>query len=395
MFESNDVLDLTRVWLAAAGRVDGWQPALEQACQIFGCFAAQLTHFEMVDGQPQSRFQSVVGIPALGEDDIKLLYELAPVDPRDPLNIDQPWHPGVPATTPPEVLRGWRDGIPVTCRMFVSEEDLHTSEMYRRLLGPAGIEYTLLLRWFRPDDTVSSFSLMRSRQQGPFSGADRALLRRYSSFIRQAVDLHLQFMSLDFERCAAMQLLDGMAVGLALVGADGSLALINDTLREMLVRGDGLRAVEGRFELDDPAARRAWLEALEGLSSDRAAESISIERPSGEASYAATVSLLAGTTLEASPLAASRPLALVLITGPRRESEVARALLRGLYGLTPTETRVLMRLLEGDTQKAIAEQLSVSINTVKTHFKGLFRKTRTRRQAELVALVARAVGRFL
>ena len=58
------------------------------------------------------------------------------------------------------------------------------------------------------------------------------------------------------------------------------------------------------------------------------------------------------------------------------------------YGLTPAELRVLFALVEFGGVSDIAGALGVSPGTAKTHLRRLFAKTGTRRQVDLVKLVA-------
>jgi DNA-binding CsgD family transcriptional regulator/PAS domain-containing protein len=63
-----------------------------------------------------------------------------------------------------------------------------------------------------------------------------------------------------------------------------------------------------------------------------------------------------------------------------------------LYGLTASEIRVMDAVLKVSSVKAIAEMLGVSQSTVKTHLNNVFRKSGTKRQIDLVKLVA-GIGR--
>ena len=58
------------------------------------------------------------------------------------------------------------------------------------------------------------------------------------------------------------------------------------------------------------------------------------------------------------------------------------------YRLTPTELRVLLAIVEVGGVPEVAEALGIGEATVKTHLHRLFSKTGTRRQADLVKLVA-------
>ncbi|EMO7188639.1 helix-turn-helix transcriptional regulator [Pluralibacter gergoviae] len=63
-----------------------------------------------------------------------------------------------------------------------------------------------------------------------------------------------------------------------------------------------------------------------------------------------------------------------------------------IFHITPGENAVLCLLLDGMMPEECALHLNISITTVRTHLSALFRKTKTRSQAELL-LIARAVYR--
>ena len=77
----------------------------------------------------------------------------------------------------------------------------------------------------------------------------------------------------------------------------------------------------------------------------------------------------------------------------RNGSSVARldiAAIRDAFGLTSREADVVRLLAEGFDLAAIAAHLGIRIDTARTYLKDVFEKTGTRRQGELVALVARS-----
>src|SRR5262245_58354054 len=63
-------------------------------------------------------------------------------------------------------------------------------------------------------------------------------------------------------------------------------------------------------------------------------------------------------------------------------------LLRELFLLTPAECRLASRLCCGEALDSIAKDLNVGRGTLRGHLKALFWKTGTRRQGELIALLA-------
>lgn len=63
--------------------------------------------------------------------------------------------------------------------------------------------------------------------------------------------------------------------------------------------------------------------------------------------------------------------------------------LRRVFGLTKTEAKLAARLACGESLQDITEELGIGIGTGRMHLKGIFSKTHTCRQAELVALLCR------
>jgi len=61
---------------------------------------------------------------------------------------------------------------------------------------------------------------------------------------------------------------------------------------------------------------------------------------------------------------------------------------QSLFDLTPAEARVARSLASGKTVGAIATEGGVSLNTVRTHVRGVLEKTGCTRQAEVIALLS-------
>jgi DNA-binding CsgD family transcriptional regulator len=55
-------------------------------------------------------------------------------------------------------------------------------------------------------------------------------------------------------------------------------------------------------------------------------------------------------------------------------------------GLTPAQRRIVAHLLKGDSVTEAAQQLGLSVNTVKSHLSQVFRRTGVSRVADLILL---------
>jgi len=65
------------------------------------------------------------------------------------------------------------------------------------------------------------------------------------------------------------------------------------------------------------------------------------------------------------------------------------------FGLTPSEARLALHLVTGETLRSAAAELHISYETARTQLKSIFSKTGTCRQAELVVVVVTAFPALL
>ena len=65
-------------------------------------------------------------------------------------------------------------------------------------------------------------------------------------------------------------------------------------------------------------------------------------------------------------------------------------LLHCYFGLTPSEARLALHLVIGETLRSAAAELHISYETARTQLKSIFGKTGTCRQAELVVVIVTA-----
>ena len=88
----------------------------------------------------------------------------------------------------------------------------------------------------------------------------------------------------------------------------------------------------------------------------------------------------------------SGPGVIVCVTDPDAAANVSEAMLSELFGLTGAQSKVAASLLEGRSARETAEALGISFFTVRAHLARIFEKTGAHRQAELVAIMTRALG---
>ncbi len=67
----------------------------------------------------------------------------------------------------------------------------------------------------------------------------------------------------------------------------------------------------------------------------------------------------------------------------KKNTPLLEDVLHQVYNLTPAESRVVSKLLDNPDVEAAADALHISISTIRTHLKHIYRKTDTNRQSAL------------
>lgn len=223
----------------------------------------------------------------------------------------------------------------------------------------------------------------------PFGTAERVEL--FSALIphfQQALRTQRCLDDLSCEADDAAAAIDSMRRPVFVVAPDAVVLHCNSSAQAML-RGqpDGIGVSGRHLRMGSGAADNELhcsIAAAMGLSGrGRIGSSLLCPRPSGRRPFVVHVFPFTSPARDR-----ARPRALVVIVDPDESPEPPKDLLRRLFGLTSTEADVAVRVAQGQGLAPIAEELMLSLATVKTHVRHIFDKTDTHRQAELVRLLS-------
>jgi DNA-binding CsgD family transcriptional regulator len=85
---------------------------------------------------------------------------------------------------------------------------------------------------------------------------------------------------------------------------------------------------------------------------------------------------------------ASEAMAVLFVTRASLDTTAASDIIKKIFKLTPAEARVLLAVVEFGGVAETSRNLDVAESTIKTHLGRIFSKTETKRQADLVKLIA-------
>lgn len=239
---------------------------------------------------------------------------------------------------------------------------------------------------------ADTWEMMPGPQHGQMRRDQLDALSRLLPHLQRAARMQLRLSELTAKRHAAYEALNVLNHAIAIVDARAQVFLANRAAHTLLESADGIGA--GPHGLHAATAnltqRLRWLvEQASGAGGAPAAGgSIALERPSMKRALQVLISPLS-TDSQWAALLSQKPAAMILIVDPDDASDGIEHRLTSLFNLTPAEARVACAIGKGEALGTVARSLGVLPSTVRTHLHHVFAKTDTRRQAELVRLIAR------
>lgn len=288
----------------------------------------------------------------------------------------------------------WHEGAVLTDRDLVPDAVLRESVFYREFLSQIGIARVCVGVVFggSPGLPSTSLSLFRGPDDAPFGEDDKRSLTRLVPHLSRALGLMHRLSHARHQSETLRAALDRLSVGVFLLDGEFRLSHANGAAHRVLERADGL-ALDGqqrlRGALQGASERRLedWLEQAARLPVDQRHafnQSVQVPRHDGLAHY----------SLQWCPLELEDPLThidsarhIVFVTDPRRVDLPDAPQLQQALGLSAAEARVATALVEGCSYREAAERLHITEETVRSHTKAVYAKTRTRHKVGLTRLI--------
>ena len=272
---------------------------------------------------------------------------------------------------------------------WIDVDEFRTTTFYNEWTRPQGLEDAANVLLEKSAEGISRLSIMKAG--GPVDRRMYQVVSHLTPHLQRAMAVRQKLQRQDALETASARTLDALRTAVLLLDADGHIIHFNASAREILEAADVLRSVHGRLVTSDLNADRVLRQALAAtLLGDRAttSASISVHLTARDGSH------YVGNLL---PLTARRrqmfgdsydACAVLFVSKAALDTIVAPDLIRKLFKLTPAELRVFLAIVEIGGVPDVARSMGIAETTIKTHLTRIFTKTGTKRQADLVRLVA-------
>lgn len=266
---------------------------------------------------------------------------------------------------------------------FFDEAFVRRDEFHQDFLRPHGVKWMTGNSLAQTGPWVSVLSFIRSSSKEVFHEDEVLLLQRLTGHLQRAAQLMHKTLHLQQQAEIGTDALNQLDLALAVCDGFGAIRFANPAAEAILRQGEGLCGLKGQLtSLDDNGQLRRLLD--EACSRGHGG-ALALARPFRKPLHI-MVTPLAPHAAGLNPW--QRPLALVLICDPDRQPVIAEHQLSALFRFTPAESRLAQALLGGAELTEYAGTNGLSVATVRTQLRALLSKTGTRRQAELVRLLA-------
>lgn len=270
-------------------------------------------------------------------------------------------------------------------------DEFYGSRFYREWVRPQKHVDAVSVALDKTATGVALFTVFRHEQDGLVDAEARRRMALVAPHVRRAALVGRTIEHKTAEAATLADTLDGLSAAMFLVDADARVVHANASAQAMLRAGLVLRAASGKLAAADAQASRALGDAVAAAKGGDAAVgrrgvAVPLAARDGERYVAHALPLASAAR---SCAGASRTaVAALFVQKAALEIRAAPEVMAKTYNLTPTELRVLLSIVETGGVPETAEALGIGQATVKTHLHRLFAKTDTRRQSELVKLVA-------
>lgn len=283
---------------------------------------------------------------------------------------------------------------PGTVSLVGESRPLIGTEYYQDFWRPQGFGPTLSA-YLRNDGRFVE-GLILTREKGTnFTAAEVALLERLAPWLVQASRIEQALSAATAEREALSAAIEHVVHGVVLLDRQAEISFANSVARELLAEGDAIALKRGAIMAAGPCKGPSLTKLIDAalrtsLPGARPTGGLtSIERASGHPITVRVVPLPNGYRAAATQRAAVA----LFVVDQEKHHLLDQDELRKVYDLSPAEARLAVRIANGLTLDQIAQEIhGPGKETLRTQLRAVFRKTQTRRQAELMHVLLSRIG---
>lgn len=294
-----------------------------------------------------------------------------------------------------DALNGAPTGEILLEEALVGTERLHRSRFWNEWMAPQDMYDGLGTKVLTLGSSFWYLGLHRGRQQAPFEAGDVELMRLIASHLTRATEI---FHKLSSARVVTATQ-SALPFGVVIVDAGLRVQDINEAAQRIVASPHSpLRLKQGVLSTADRRTSLALQQLVsnactvqEGVSPGSGGDLMvraNQNKGEGGGDNLGRDVALSVAPLPTAPLFPPLPQAVIYLREVTLElPDPFEDQVRQLFDLSPAEARLATALASGISLKDAAARQGIRFSTARSYLEGIFRKTRTRQQSQLVALL--------
>jgi len=348
------------------GSSKGWQAVLKEMSDIFSSGPAAFAGYSL-STDTFDVVASTYSAEALFE--YNLRFRLA-----------SPFHTQITKMRPGEFF--WR-------KRDKSDVEFLKSEIYRDFLKREGVYDLVYFVLLDHKGCTYGVTFSRPNARRAFTDEDIKNIKVLLPHLGRALRVYLCAQEMRDENARLVETLSKIQRSILFIDRSARVVYSNDSAVKALARRDGLELDRNGVLFASLSKDERHLKGLLENVFDPAGETnghgevMPISRPSGLRPLQILLSPF--HTITSGPNAITA--ALLVVYDPEQNIEPVNTVLSRMYDLTPAEARLAALIAEGRSLREAGQTLAITQDTVRTHLKRIFAKTRTNRQSDLTTLI--------
>ncbi len=289
----------------------------------------------------------------------------------------------------------WRAGAVLLDPEMVPRKEFLASPFYRQFLSTIGIGRvcTGIIFAGTPGLPATAISIFRGAHEAAFNRADAQWMKLLVSHVSRGLGLMQRLDTAKLQITSLLASFDRLNFGVVLLNERMQVLHLNQAGHAVISRSDGIFISANRQLESHPVARQLqtlsrWLTTLRdvpALEQGHFLKGCRVVRTEGKRHYSIQCAAVLAASAWTAENEAVRYVVFIIDPSALQLPSVAR--LVEIFGLTQAQARVAREFSIGGSYKEVARRLGISVETVRSHIKDIYPKTRVNRQADLVRLI--------
>lgn len=262
---------------------------------------------------------------------------------------------------------------------------------FHEWMEPQDFIYTLGVNLAVDRHLQTKVYLYRSGRTGGFTRTDIGAFARLSRHLQNAVRVARRLSFEDARSREALEVLEHLRFGVIFLNERGRVTHANRFAQQLFELRDGLASDDGTLSAAHRTDSAALADAIRAALRVRAGGTDepkpALVHRGGDKRPLSVLALPLPRRLDAPFPTVRRAAVALVVTDPDLEAVEPADSLRQRYNFGATEARLAMSLSRGVPLRAAADSAGLTYETARWYLKGMFQKTGTSRQVDLVRLL--------